>query len=72
MIISRILSITARQSWKVYYSSTENTAVKGDVLGSTICMHIWRFNVALPVKIAGNVCLFGLLVEFYIYEKKFT
>lgn len=40
MIISRVLSITARQSRKVYYSSTENTAVKVDVLGCTIFMHM--------------------------------
>lgn len=39
MIISRVLSITARQPRKVYYSSTENTAVKVDVLGCTIFMH---------------------------------
>lgn len=40
MIISRVLSITTRQSRKVYYSSTENTAVKVDVLGCTIFMHM--------------------------------
>lgn len=36
MIISR----AARQSRKVYYSSTENIAVKGDVLDCTIFMQM--------------------------------
>lgn len=66
MIISRVLSITARQSRKVYNSSTENTDVKGDVLGCTIFMHM-AFQRDSSSQNSGKclfVCLFRLLVEF--------
>lgn len=59
MIISWVLSITARQSRKVHNTSTENTAVKVDVLGCTIFMHM-AFQRGSFCQNSGK-CLFVLL-----------